>query len=172
MFKKIVFSVVVLLIVGLAVAYFVRNMLVEKAVEAGSEYALGVEADLGSASLGIRGGSLELNQLAVSNPEGFTAENFLSLRRGIFDVDAGSVLDDEVRVDSFIIEGVTLHLEYRGRHSSPRTDRQKGKLQDSARPYQTAGYVFIGRIPEVPYRTDRFAGHKRHRLAQPAGTEK
>jgi hypothetical protein len=111
MFKKIVFSVVVLFIVGLAVAYFVRNMLVEKAVEAGSEYALGVEADLGSASLGIRGGSLELNQLAVSNPEGFTAENFLSLRRGIFDVDAGSVLDDEVRVDSFIIEGVTLHLE-------------------------------------------------------------
>jgi len=111
MLKKIVLFVIVLLIAGLAAAYFARNMLAEKAVEAGSEYALGVKTDLGSASLGIRGGSLELNRLEISNPEGFTAKNFLSLRRGVFDVDAGSVLDDEVRVDSFVIEGVTLNLE-------------------------------------------------------------
>jgi uncharacterized protein involved in outer membrane biogenesis len=111
MFKKIALSVFVLLIVGLAVAYFVRNMLVRKAVEAGSTYALGVETDLGSASLEIRGGSLELKNLAVRNPKGFTAENFVSLRRGMFVVDAGSVLDKEVKVDSFIIEGVALNLE-------------------------------------------------------------
>lgn len=111
MFKKIVLILVVLLIVVLAVAYFVRNMLVEKAVEAGSAYALGVETNLSSASLNIGGGSLALNNLAVSNPEGFTAQNFLSLRRGVIDVDAGSVLEDEVKIDSFIIEGVTLNLE-------------------------------------------------------------
>jgi uncharacterized protein involved in outer membrane biogenesis len=111
MFKKIALSVVFLLIVGLAVAYFIRNMLVEKAVEAATTYALGVETNLGSASLEIGGGSLELKNLAVSNPEGFMAKNFLALRRGMFDVDAGSVLDDEVVVDSFIIEGVTLNLE-------------------------------------------------------------
>ena len=111
MIKKIVFFVIVFLIVGLAVAYFARNMLVKKAVEAGSEYALGVKTELGSASLSIGGGSLELNRLEISNPEGFTAENFMSLRRGVFDVDAGSVLDDEVRIDSLIIEGVTLNLE-------------------------------------------------------------
>jgi uncharacterized protein involved in outer membrane biogenesis len=111
MFKKIVLSAVILLIVALVVAYFIRNMLVEKAVEAGSTYALGVETNLGSASLEIGGGSLELSNLAVSNPEGFTAENFLSLRRGMFGVDAGSVLEDEVVIDSFIIEGVTLNLE-------------------------------------------------------------
>ncbi|PKK85111.1 MAG: hypothetical protein CVT49_00790 [candidate division Zixibacteria bacterium HGW-Zixibacteria-1] len=111
MFKKIVLSVVILVIVALVVAYFGRNMLVEKAVETGSAYALGVETDLGSASLEISGGSLELNNLEISNPEGFTAENFLSLRKGMVDVVAGSVLDDEVMVDSFIIEGITLNLE-------------------------------------------------------------
>jgi len=111
MFKKIALSVVILVIVVLVVAYFVRNMLVEKAVEAGSAYALGVETNLGSASLEISGGSVELNNLAVSNPEGFTTKEFLSLRRGMFAVDAGSVLDKEVKVDSFIIEGVTLNLE-------------------------------------------------------------
>jgi hypothetical protein len=111
MFKKIALSLVVLLIVGVAAAYFVRNMLVERAVEAGSEYALGVETNLGSAGLELGGGSLNLNNLEVSNPDGFTADHILTLRRGFFDVDAGSVLDDEVVVDSFIIEGVTLNLE-------------------------------------------------------------
>lgn len=111
MLKKIVLSAVVLVIVALVVAYFVRNVLVARAVEAGSTYALGVKTDLGSAALEIRGGSLGLNNLEVRNPEGFTAKDFVTLRHGIIVVDAGSVLDKEVKVDSFIIEGVTLNLE-------------------------------------------------------------
>lgn len=111
MFKKLVLWVVILLVIAVAGVYFVRNLLVEKAVEAGSTYALGVETDLGSAALEIRGGSLELNNLEVGNPEGFKADNFLTLRRGILDVKAGSILDDEVVVDSFIIEGIILNLE-------------------------------------------------------------
>jgi hypothetical protein len=86
-------------------------MLVKKAIEAGSAYALGVDTKLGSASLEIGGGSLEMKNLEVTNPAGFTGGNFLSLRRGMFDVDAGSVLDKEVVIDSFIIEGVKLNLE-------------------------------------------------------------
>lgn len=111
MLKKIILSVVVLVIVALAAAYFVRNQLVKKAVEEGSEYALGVETNLSSASLNIGGGSLRLNRLEIRNPEGFEAKNFMTLRRGIIDVDAGSVLDEEVRIDSLIIEGVNLELE-------------------------------------------------------------
>ena len=111
MFKKIALSVVLLIIVALVAAYFVRNMLVKKAVEAGSTYALGVQTNLGSANLEISGGSLQLNNLQVRNPEGFKADDFLSVRRGMFAVQAGSVLDKEVVVDSFIIEGVNLNLE-------------------------------------------------------------
>lgn len=111
MFKKLVLAVLILLIVVLAGAYFYRNLLVAKAVESGSAYALGVETDLGSARLALGGGSVELNNLTVANPEGFAGKEFLSLRRGMFDVDAGSVLDKEIAVDSFVIEGVTLNLE-------------------------------------------------------------
>lgn len=111
MFKKIALAAIILVLVGLTIAYVVRNTLVEKAVEAGSTYALGVETDLGSASLEIGGGSLGMNNLEISNPQGFTADHFLTLRRGMLDVDAGSVLDKEVVVDSFVIEGVTLNLE-------------------------------------------------------------
>lgn len=111
MFKKIAVFIVILVIAVPAGAYIYRNVLVEKAVEAGSTYALGVETDLGSARLAIGGGSLELNDFAVDNPTGFAADDFLTLRRGLFAVDAGSILDKEVVVDSFIIEGVTLNLE-------------------------------------------------------------
>jgi hypothetical protein len=111
MIKKIIVWVLVLVVVGLGAAYFARNMLVEKGVEKGCTYALGVESDLGSARLKLGGGSLDLNNLTIANPEGFRAENFMTLRRGVLDVDAGSVLDDEVVVDSLVIEGLTLNLE-------------------------------------------------------------
>ena len=112
MVKKIMLGVFVVVVLGIAAAYIVRNILVERAVEVGSEYALGVKTDLGSASLELTGASLELNDLEIYNPEGFEGKNFMSLRRGVLDVDAGSVLDDEVVVDSFIIEGVRLHFEH------------------------------------------------------------
>ncbi len=111
MIKKIALSIVVVLIVGLAALYFVRNYLVKEAIEVGSTYALGVNTAVGSVSLQLGGGSLDLNNLAVANPEGFTSKDFLSLKHGALDVDAGSVLDKEVKVDSLIIDGVTLNLE-------------------------------------------------------------
>ena len=115
MLKKIILWVVILIIVLLVAAYFVRNLLVEKAVEAGSTYALGVETDLGSASLNVGGGSLELDDFEVSNPEGFAGKQFLVLHRGKLSVETGSVLDKEVVVDSLIIDGVTLNLEQIGK---------------------------------------------------------
>ena len=98
MFKKLILAVVILTVVALLVAYFARNMMVETAVEEGTGYALGVETDLGSAGLELGGGSLELNDLEIDNPEGFEADHFMTLRRGMLDVDAGSILDDEVMV--------------------------------------------------------------------------
>jgi len=111
MVKKIVLWGAFLIIIALIGVYVYRNILVEKAVESGSTYALGVETNLGSARLALRGGSIQLNDFAVDNPPGFGADDFLTLRRGVFDVDAGSILDQEVVVDSFVIEGVTLNLE-------------------------------------------------------------
>ncbi|MBU0982240.1 MAG: hypothetical protein KKA42_00090 [candidate division Zixibacteria bacterium] len=111
MFRTTVLVVLAVVVVGLAAAYFMRNVLVAQGIEAGSSYALGVETDLASAEVEIMGGSLELNDFEVKNPEGFEADNIMSLRRGKLMVDAGSILDEEVFVDSFIIEGVTLNLE-------------------------------------------------------------
>ncbi len=99
------------IIIGIGGLYFYRNILVESAVEEGSSYALGVETDLGSAGLELSGGSLELDNFEVSNPEGFTADNFLVINNMILDVNEGSLLDDEVIIDSFVIDGLELNFE-------------------------------------------------------------
>lgn len=111
MIKKILVWLVVLVIIVLAGAYFTRNILVAKAITAGSEYALGTSVDLGSASLAIGAGSLEIVGYTVHNPEGFAAEDFFEVEHGVFDVATGSLLDEQVRIDSVILEGVTLTLE-------------------------------------------------------------
>jgi uncharacterized protein involved in outer membrane biogenesis len=111
MLKKILLTILILAVVAVAGIYIIRNTLVEKAVESGSEYALGVSTNLGSASLSIGGGSLSLDDFSVSNPEGFASESFFRIESGHLDVDAGSLLDDEVRVDSLVLNGMQLRLE-------------------------------------------------------------
>ena len=108
---KIILIIFVIVLLGVGGLYFARNMLVESAVEKGSSYALGVDTDLSSARLELAGGSLELNGFAVSNPEGYETANFLIMNNMVLDVNEGSLLDDEVIIDSFIIDGIALNFE-------------------------------------------------------------
>jgi uncharacterized protein involved in outer membrane biogenesis len=86
-------------------------MLIKTAVEESGNYALGVDTKLGSAGLELTGGSLDLNNYKISNPEGFENDHFLKIDYGILDVEAGSIFDDEVVVESLMIEGIHLSLE-------------------------------------------------------------
>ncbi|MCP4675250.1 MAG: hypothetical protein GY854_07035, partial [Deltaproteobacteria bacterium] len=111
MIKKLLLLVVLVVVVGLVAVYLYRNALVEAAVEESGNYVLGVPTDLGSAGLDLGGGSLSLDNYSISNPEGFEGEHFLVLERGVLDVESGSILDDEVVVDSLVLEGFRISLE-------------------------------------------------------------
>ncbi len=111
MFKKIVLVVILTAVVGLTAAYFYRNSLVETAVEESGNYILGVSTNLGSADLDIGGGSLSLDEYSISNPDGFEGENFMVLNHAMLDVNSGSILDDEVIIDSIVLDGFRLSLE-------------------------------------------------------------
>ncbi len=111
MIKKLILTVLVLVVVGLTVGYLYRNSLIETAIEESGDYVLGVPTDLGSANLNLTGGSLGLSDYSISNPEGFEGEHFLYLRKGLLDVNSGSILEDEVVVDSLVLEGFRLSLE-------------------------------------------------------------
>ncbi|MCK5126248.1 MAG: hypothetical protein KAR42_08320 [candidate division Zixibacteria bacterium] len=111
MIKKILGVVFILVIIGIGAAYIYRNMIVETTVEEATTYALGVDADLGSAGLDIGAGSLELNDYTIENPEGFEADNFFEMNLAKLVLDAGSVFDDEIVVDTLVLEGIRLSME-------------------------------------------------------------
>ncbi len=109
--KNIIGILVIFIIVGLGSAYFYRNMIVESAVEEATTYALGVESDLGSASLEIGAGSVEFNNYSISNPEGYESDNFFEMNLGKLVLDAGSVFDEEIIVDTLLLDGIRLRIE-------------------------------------------------------------
>jgi len=115
MIKKLLITVVLIVIIALAAVYFYRNALVKTAVEEAGDYALGVKTNLGAAGLNIGGGSLSLDDYSIHNPEGFEGEKSLHLKHGLLDVQGGSILDDEVVVDSLVLEGFRLSLEQIGK---------------------------------------------------------
>ncbi len=111
MLKRIILWGLVVVVVGLAVAYFLRNMIVAKAIEEGGTRALGVETDLGSAGVSISAGRLDLHDLEIRNPDGYQAGNILTIEEGWLDVATGSIFSDRIEVDSLVLDGVTLDLE-------------------------------------------------------------
>ena len=111
MIKKLIILVGLLVVVGLTSAYLYRNALVETAVEESGDYVLGVPTNLGSAGLDLGAGSVALDDYSISNPEGFEGEYFLCLEHGLLAVNSGSIFDDEVIIDSIVLEGFQLSLE-------------------------------------------------------------
>ncbi len=118
MLKKIILWSVIVVVVGLIVAYFTRNYLVAEAIESGSSYALGVECELGSANLSIGAGKLELKDFEVRNPDGFDSTDIISIQSGVLDVDEGSVFDDQVVMDSLVLDGIQVNLEQKDRRGN------------------------------------------------------
>jgi hypothetical protein len=110
MIKKIVMWVVFIVIIGLVVAYFGRNWLVERAVESGGEYALGTKTLLGSAEVSLRGGKLDLNNLEVRNPTGFEGGDLLDIKYGHIVVDAGSIFGQEIVIDTLLLDGIKVNF--------------------------------------------------------------
>jgi hypothetical protein len=111
MVKKIIMWGVFIVIIVLIVAYFWRNWLVKKAVEAGGEYALGVETVLGSAEVSLRGGELELNHLDFRNPKGFEGGDLLDINFGQVVVDIGSIFGQEVDIDTLLLDEIKINFD-------------------------------------------------------------
>lgn len=110
MIKKILVSIVLMLIAGLTIAYHTRNTVVEWGIEEGSSAALGVETELGSADLGITAGYLKLNDFEVSNPDGFDGGHILTINFCMLDLDESSLFSDKVTADSIIFESVNVSI--------------------------------------------------------------
>lgn len=112
--KKLLFvavGLVVILVIGAFAALYYINDLVKLGVEKGGTMALGTQTTLGSADIGILSGKAALNDLAVANPQGFKAPQFMSLGKGAVEVSLGSLRQDVVEVPKLELDTIRVTLE-------------------------------------------------------------
>jgi len=109
--KRLVYFCLPLLVVALVGGLLALDSFAKAAVEQGGTSALGVETTLGSASIGLFSGSVELEDLRIANPAGWQSESFLELDQGDCDIALKSLFDDPVRAQLLSLRGVRVALE-------------------------------------------------------------
>lgn len=108
---KIVAAVLLVLIIAAVVVVMRIDAIAKNAIEKGGTYALGVNTTVDSVSIGLLGGTFNMEGLAVANPAGFEAEPHL-LKNQTFDfgINTGSVFSDTVEVDLIRFSGLDVWI--------------------------------------------------------------
>lgn len=111
-FKRIAISVILLLVIGVGVLYFYRNSIVRSVVEKQSTASLGVKTELGSANVGLFGGTLNLSNFKIASPTGYTADQMFTLGGVDLGVSYGQLREQPIRVKSIVLDKPSVVLEY------------------------------------------------------------
>ena len=107
-----IIGIVILAVIALAVVLVLfLDSLIRSGVEKGGSYALGVDVELEGAHLSILKGRLALSGLRISNPEGFKGDTLFEAGKIAVDVRPGALMEDEITIDSIILEGPSLMIE-------------------------------------------------------------
>jgi hypothetical protein len=114
LFKLAVLVIVLLVIGGLAFVYLNLDNIIRDRIEVSAESSLDLETDLDSVTLGLLSGDVDLNELAIASPEGFTAPRMFSVGGLSVDTSYGELLGDPVRVADINIASPKIVLEQAG----------------------------------------------------------
>ncbi|HSI32810.1 MAG TPA: AsmA family protein [Tepidisphaeraceae bacterium] len=109
---RIVGVLVALVVVGVGVLYFYRNSIVRSVVEKQSTASLGVPTKLGSANLGLFGGTLNLSDFKIGSPTGYKAEQMFTLGALDLGVSYGQLRDKPIRVNSIVLDKPVVVIEH------------------------------------------------------------
>ena len=110
-FLRLVVVLVLLVLVAGGVLWYYIDAIAKTGVEQGATYALGVPTTLGSADVGLLGGTLRLNDLTVANPAGFKTPHLLAVRQFDLAVVTNTLMQDTIQINRFELDGVDLHIE-------------------------------------------------------------
>jgi uncharacterized protein involved in outer membrane biogenesis len=109
---RIVLALVVVVVIGLGVLYFYRNSLIRTQVEKQANASLGVPTSLGSANVGLFGGTLGLGDLKIGSPKGYQADQMFTLGELGVGVNYGELRQNPIRVKTLTIDRPKAVLEY------------------------------------------------------------
>ena len=103
--------VVLLLIVGGLVVYFYLDHIVKRTIETQATKSLNLQTELGGASLSLFGGKLDLDNLRIASPQGFSAPQMLTLGEADVTVEYGQLDNNPVHVKKITLNKPVLVIE-------------------------------------------------------------
>ncbi|MFW6061956.1 MAG: hypothetical protein ACOC93_04025 [Planctomycetota bacterium] len=115
--KKILIGVaglMVLLIAALGIAWWQIDAIAREGIQRGTQRATGLNTTVSEVSLGLLGGTLDVQGLQIDNPDGFDTPYLL--RAGGIDtgVTLGSLFGSPVEVRHLNLHNLEVHLEQKG----------------------------------------------------------
>ncbi len=112
--RRILLVLAVLLIIAGVAVYLYLDRIVKVAVERQSTSSLNLITTLDSAHLGLTGGHVNLNQLQIASPQGFTAPHMFQMGQLGVDVNYGQLRSDPVRIKKILIDAPKFVIEQVG----------------------------------------------------------
>ena len=109
--RRILYGIVLLLVIAGIIVYFSLDHFVKNAVEKQASTSLNLATTLNSANLSLFGGKLNLKQLDIASPQGFSAPHMLELGDTDVAVSYGQLRKDPVHVESLTLDKPRLVIE-------------------------------------------------------------
>ena len=106
-------TIVALTIIAIVTAIFYIDRIAKAAVERAGTYPLGVDTHLESMDIGVFSSTVSIDELHVTNPDGFYAPHFLTMQRGRVAVWLGTFMEPVVVIPELAMSGITMHLEHK-----------------------------------------------------------
>jgi len=111
---RLIVVLLVLIVVGVIAVDLLADGAVQSAVERAGTKALKVDLQTGKAKLSILGGSLHLDDVIVGNPQGYQTDRLMTVKNGDIEVNARSLLGDEIHIKEIQLRGVDVLIEQKG----------------------------------------------------------
>lgn len=111
---RLIVVLLVLIVAGVIAVDLLADGAVRNAVERAGTKALKVDLQTGRAKLSILGGSLHLEDVVVGNPEGYQTDRLMTVKDGDIEVNARSLLGDEIHIKEIQLRGVDVLIEQKG----------------------------------------------------------
>ena len=109
--RRILLVVVILLVIAGAGVFFYLDRIVKSTIETQATSSLSLTTTLNSASLALLGGKVNLSQLQIGSPKGFTAAHMFEMGDLGVNVDYGQLTKEPVRIKQIVIKQPKFVLE-------------------------------------------------------------
>ncbi len=110
---RLIVTLVVLVVLAVAAAWYFADSLAKTGVEQGGSYAMGVPTTVKELTLSLLQGTLTMDGLRVANPAGFEGEHALQTGRFDLALRPASLFGDTVEVSKFELDGLDVQIVQR-----------------------------------------------------------